>query len=83
MSERRHYGPTDGWTDGQTDTPSYRDASAHLRTESYNDVDDGGSGDDDNDDDDDDDDDNNDDDNDDSDDFNDTQSHLNITALPR
>ena len=24
--------PTDGWTDRQTDTPSYRDARTHLKT---------------------------------------------------
>ena len=26
------YGPTDRWTDGPTDTPSYRDAWTHLKT---------------------------------------------------
>ena len=28
----RTYGPTDLRTDGQTDTPSYRDATAHLKS---------------------------------------------------
>ena len=28
--------PTERWTDGRTDTPSYRDATAHLKREREN-----------------------------------------------
>ena len=34
----RRNGPTDGRTDGRTDAPSYRDATAHLKSAAYDTV---------------------------------------------
>ena len=29
--DQKHHGRTDGWTNQQTDTPSYKDARTHLK----------------------------------------------------
>ena len=38
ITDQRPDGPMDGWMDGRTDTPSYRDATAHLKTGFFRDF---------------------------------------------